>query len=116
MSEDVRLDPYKAKQWLKRQLRPYWNAFKKLPYQIQLFGARTAARVFPFVSIEQDRLYSPAQICFSTAEWLSKSGKEMNAAIREVDTECTVQEPLPKTVHESVRQQFYTDQEVYPAT
>jgi hypothetical protein len=116
MSKSVLLEPYKVKQWLKRQLRPVWGVFKRFPHQAQLLGARTAARFLPFVTIDKDRLYPPTEICFSTAEWVSKTGKEMNAVIREVDSECSVHEPLPKTVHESLRQQFYTDQEVYPAT
>jgi capsular polysaccharide biosynthesis protein len=116
MGEGTQLSSYRIKQWLKRQLRPYWKAIKTSPYQVQLLGARTVARIFPYLSIDRDRLYPPEKIWRSTAEWFSKSGKEIHATVREFDAECIVHEPLPKTVHENVRQQFYTDPEAYPAT
>jgi capsular polysaccharide biosynthesis protein len=91
--------------------------FRRLPRQINLFGARTAARVFPFISIDRDRLYPPTLICDSTPEWISKSGHHFQAKISNVDATCTVPNPLPKTVHESVRHQFLMDQNyAYPET
>lgn len=41
----------------------------------------------------------------------------MQAGLKNVDTTCTVPNPLPKTVHKNVRQQFLIDQAyVYPET
>ena len=81
-----------------------------------LLGARSAARIFPFVSIDQDRLY-PEPDCKSTPEWVSKSGEQFQANIRNADASCIVPNQLPKTVHENVRQQFLMDEAyLYPET
>jgi capsular polysaccharide biosynthesis protein len=117
MSDRFRFDLYRLKNWLKGVFRPAWAIYKRLPDQITLFGARTAARVVPFISIDRDRLYPPAQICELTSEWVSKSGEPFQAKIMNVEPACTVPNPLPKTVHENVRHQFLMDVAyVYPET
>jgi capsular polysaccharide biosynthesis protein len=117
MSDHFRFVPYRLKNWLKRIFRPAWAIYKRLPDQIALLGARTAARVVPSISIDRDRLYPPTQICELTSEWVSKSGEPFQAKIINVEPSCIIPNPLPKTVHDKVRQQFLMDASyVYPET
>src|SRR5258708_32699656 len=117
MRERFRVIAYRPMHWLKRHLRSSWRKLRRLPHRINLSGARIAVRVFPFIAIEHDRLYPPARFCSSTAEWISTFGKDMGARIRNVDAACTIPNPLPKTVHSGVRQQFLIDEAyVYPET
>ena len=110
-------DIYQPKNWLKRRLRPSWVILRWLPYRIQLLAARIAARLFPFISIDRDRLYPPREICESTPEWVSKSGPQFEASINRVDPACVVPMALPKTVHKQIRRQFLMDQAYdYPET
>jgi capsular polysaccharide biosynthesis protein len=108
---------YQPKNWFKRRLRPSWIVLRRLPGQIRLSAARTAARLFPFVSINKDRLYPPRVICESTPEWVSKFGQQFEATISHVDPACVVPMALPKTVHKQIRYQFLMDQAYdYPET
>jgi capsular polysaccharide biosynthesis protein len=110
-------DIYQSKNWLKRRLRPCWILLRRLPYQIELLTVRTAARLFPFISINRDRLYPPRVICESTPEWTSNFGGQFEASINHVDSACTVPMLLPKTVHKQIRRQFLMDQAyAYPET
>jgi capsular polysaccharide biosynthesis protein len=110
-------DIYQPKNWLKRRLRPSWMILKRLPNQIRLLAARTTARLFPFVSINRDRLYPPRMICESTPGWVSKFGQQFNASVSHVDAACVVPMALPKTVHKQIRRQFLMDQAYdYPET
>src|SRR5882762_1809089 len=117
MSRRLRFDTYRQKNWIKGLFRPFWIMLRRLPDQVRLFGARTAARIFPFIPIDRDRLYPPTRVCASTPEWISKAGQQLQATITDVDATCTVANPLPKTVHENVQQQFLNDRAyVYPET
>jgi capsular polysaccharide biosynthesis protein len=110
-------DAYQRKSWLKRNLSPSWTILRRLPRQTQLLAARTIKRLFPFVSIDKDRLYPPCLICDSTPDWVSKSGQQYEATIRIIDPACTVPMALPKTVHRQIRRQFLMDQVYdYPET
>jgi capsular polysaccharide biosynthesis protein len=110
-------DIYQPKNWLKRRLRPSWLFLRRLPNQIRLLAARTASRLFPFVSINEDRLYPPRVICESTSGWISKFGQRFEASISRVDAACVVPMALPKTVHRQIRRQFLMDQAYeYPET
>jgi capsular polysaccharide biosynthesis protein len=117
MSDQFRLDAYRPKNLIKRLFRPSWIILRRLPHQLNLVAARIAARIVPFISIDRSRLYPPTVVCESTPEWVSKNGQHFQANIRNVDAACTVPNPLPKTPHESVRQQFLMDRAyVYPET
>jgi capsular polysaccharide biosynthesis protein len=109
---------YQLKNKLKQNLKRHWRFLKVLPQKIELLGARILSRISPSLfSIEHNRLYPPKQTYKSTAAWISDTGKDMAATIREVDPACVVQSVLPKTVHDSVRQQLLMDQAYdYPAT
>jgi capsular polysaccharide biosynthesis protein len=62
-------------------------------------------------------LYPPTGTYESTAEWVAATGKTLGASIQAVDPACVVPNPLPKTVHAAVRQQFVKDQlYAYPDT
>jgi len=117
MSDRVLFDTYRQKNWIKSLFRPSWRWLRRLPKRARLGGARTAARILPFISIDQDRLYPPTGVYDSTPEWVSRAGKQYSANIINVDAACAVSNLLPKTVHGSVRQQFITDQTlVFPET
>jgi len=98
-------DTYQQKNWIKRSLRPSWILARRLLRQLRLNLARTVAFI-PFVSIDRDRLYPPRRVCFSTREWFSEAGHTFEATFRDVDPPETITYNVPKTVHESVRQQF----------
>jgi Glycosyltransferase 61 len=109
----LRFDTYRQKNWIKSLLRPSWTRLRRLPRQTRLFGARIASRLLPFVSIEQARLYPPRKFCETTVEWVASAGKQFGATIVPIEPTCTVSNPLPKTVHQSIRRQFVMD-EAYP--
>jgi capsular polysaccharide biosynthesis protein len=98
-------DTYQQKNWLKGCLRPSWILARRLLRQLRLNMARTVAFI-PFISIDRDRLYPPRRVCFSTREWFSEAGNTFEATFRDVDPPETTTYNVPKTVHESVRQQF----------
>jgi capsular polysaccharide biosynthesis protein len=117
MSDRVLFDTYRQKNWIKKLFRPSWKWLMRLPERARLSGARTAARILPFIAIDRDRLYPPTEVCESTPEWVSKVGQQYAAKITNVDATCTVSNPLPKTAHGSVRQQFLIDRtHVFPET
>ena len=117
MSDRFWFDAYRPKNLIKSLFRPAWTVLRWLPHQVILFVARTVAFVFPFISIDRDRLYPPTQICPSTPEWVSKTGQQLQAKIAHVDATCTVPNALPKTAHANIRKQFLMDQAyVYPET
>jgi capsular polysaccharide biosynthesis protein len=109
---------YQAKNRFKERFVRYWWLFKRLPYKIQLRCASSASRLFPgYFPIEPERLYPPRRICKSTLDWVSTAGKDHGALLRSVDASYQIVNPLPKTVHSTVRQQFVMDQsEVHPDT
>jgi capsular polysaccharide biosynthesis protein len=109
---------YLLKNKLKNYLRKPWHFFKQLPSMLELFAVRTACRLFPkLFFIEPNRLYPPNKISKSTLAWVSTTGKDNGASVREVDSPCTVHNPLPKTIHSSIRRQFLIDQIYdYPST
>lgn len=117
MTDRVFFDTYRQKNRLKSLFRPSWRWLKRLPKRARLGVARTATRILPFVSIDHDRLYPPSGVCTSTPAWVSEAGPKYSAEIRHVDPACTVSNPLPKTVHASVRQQFLMDRtHIFPET
>jgi capsular polysaccharide biosynthesis protein len=117
MSDRVLFDTYRRNNFMKSLFRPAWKWFRRMPRKVKLGGARTAARVLPFISIDKDRLYPPSGVWESTPEWVSKVGQQYQAKITNVDAACTVSNALPKTMHGSVRQQFSMDQtHVFPET
>jgi capsular polysaccharide biosynthesis protein len=109
---------YRLKNKLKDCLRKPWHFLKRLPDEIVLFGARAAGGLLPSVfNFEPSRLYPPRVICKSTIDWVSTTGRHVGASVREVDSSCTVPNPLPKTVHSKIRRQFLIDQAYdYPST
>src|SRR5437016_7436055 len=117
MNSRLRFYAYKQKNWLKRVLRPSRLVLGRLPHQARLLFARIMVRLFPFISIDPDRLYPPAQACDSTSRWVSSAGRQFKARIWEIDPACTVSNPLPKTMHQAIRRQFLMDQTYdYPET
>ena len=110
MIRRLRLNAYKLVVWLRGRLRPSWTTLKHMPNRINLFVLRTAVRIFPFIPTDRDKLHPPTRLCPLTAEWISAVGKDMHASLTKVDAPYTIFNPLPKTVHKSVRQQFVNDQ------
>jgi capsular polysaccharide biosynthesis protein len=101
---------YRLKNKLKDHLRKPWKFFKRLPVDLELYGARAASRFFPGrFFIEPNRLHPPSRLCPSTVAWVAASGIQLGASVRQVDPACVVANPLPKTVHANVRQQFLID-------
>jgi len=96
---------YQQKNWIKRSLRPSWILARRLLRQLRLNLARTMAFI-PFVSVDRERLYPPRRVCESTREWFSEAGRTFETTFRDVDPPETITYNVPKTVHESVRQQF----------
>jgi hypothetical protein len=102
---------YRLRNKLKQLLRGPWRLLKALSFEIELLRARILSRLAPSLYfIEHDRLYPPKDVCKSTADWISKTGRETGAKIVAVDAPCTVLNPLPKTIYDGVRRQFETDQ------
>ena len=117
MRERYRIVAYRPMHWLKRNLRPSWRKLRRMPHRVNLFAVRIAVRIFPLIAIERHRLYPPARYCSTTAEWISTAGNDINASITRVDAASIVSNPLPKTIHKGVRQQFLTDETyAYPET
>jgi capsular polysaccharide biosynthesis protein len=109
---------YQTKNKLKERFVHHWWLFKRLPSRIQLRCASLASRLFPrLFPIKPERLHPPKHICKSTADWVSTRGKDLGASFRSVDASHQIVNPLPKTVHDSVRQQFVIGRsEVHPST
>ena len=117
MMDRLRLIGYQIVHWVKLHFRGIRATILRLPYQTTLLAARMIARVVPLLSLGDDRLYPPLNTCPTTAEWVAKTGRGMLADFREVDAACTVVNPLPKTIHGSIRKQFLMDHTcVYPET